>query len=90
MCSVTEDKAMKRLYVITHVNKDGDRTLTFANQGRNHYQTRQEAEEALRMYEPGLRANVLGSLADSLAVYEAECYDHGDAKKVYFNTIGAN
>ena len=39
---------MKTLFAITHVNKDGMRTLTFANQGRNHYETADKAFAAMR------------------------------------------
>lgn len=71
-------------YAITHVGKDGLRTLTFANQGRNHYVTREEAEALMALFAPGLR-NVLGAKTATLEVREVECYDHGDAKGIYFD-----
>lgn len=74
---------MKR-YAITHINKDGYRTLTFANQGRNHYETREQAETALSAYKPDLQSKVLGDAADTLEVRAVECYDSGDAKQIYF------
>ena len=77
---------MKTMFAITHVNKDGMRTLTFCNQGRNHYATHDEAERALAAFVNvgDLRRKVLHEMADTLAVREVECYDHGDAVRVYF------
>ena len=72
------------LFAITHV-KDGLRQLTFANQGRNHYETEGAAKQMLRRFEPDLRAKVLGAAADTLEVRPVECYDHGDAKGIYFD-----
>lgn len=78
---------MRTRYAITHVSPTtGLRTLTFANQGRNHYDSRAIAEEALAAYYKGdgLRA-MLGDAADTLEVREVECYDHGDAIGIYFD-----
>jgi hypothetical protein len=75
---------MKTLFAITHVNKQGRRTLTFANQGRNHYATAEAANTAMRDYEPDLRAR-MGDAADSLQVRAVQCYDHGDAVGVWFD-----
>ncbi len=74
---------MKTLFAITHVNRNGVRTLTFANQGRNHYATADAANAAMRDYEPGLRAKVLGNMADTLEVRPVECYDNGDAVAIF-------
>lgn len=76
---------MKTLFAITHVNKDGMRTLTFANQGRNHYETADKAFAAMREYEPDLRAKVLGDAADTFQVRPVTCYDNGDAVGVWFS-----
>jgi len=76
---------MKTMFAITHVNKDGMRQLTFSNQGRNHYAIKEEAEKALQLFEPGLRAEILGARADTLVVMPVECYDHGDAVGIYFD-----
>ena len=73
-------------FAITHINSTGLRTLTFANQGRNHYATYAEAEEAMRMYEPELPKVLMGR-ADTLEVREVECYENGDAKGIYFDDI---
>lgn len=74
---------MRTRYVLTHLAKDGLRTLVNANQGRNHYDTREEAEHALEALAPQLRER-LGMRA--LEVRATECYDHGDAVSVYSDT----
>jgi hypothetical protein len=71
-------------YAITHIGRDGLRTLTFANQGRNHYATRGEAEELLKLFTPGLD-RVIGAKVATLEVRAVDCYDHGDAKGIYFD-----
>lgn len=75
------------LYAITHIGQYGMRTLTFANQGRNHYKTQEAAQKALDGYLKvgDLREKVLGNMADTLEVRPVECYDHGDAKGIYFD-----
>lgn len=75
---------MKR-YAITHVGGLNLRTLTLPNQGRYHFDTLAEAEAALASLKESLRAKVLGSTADTLEVREVDCYDHGDAKGIYFD-----
>lgn len=75
----------KQMFAITHVNADGMRGLTFANQGRNHHETREAAQAYLDAVAPSLREKVLGALADSLEVREVECYAHGDAVGVWFD-----
>jgi hypothetical protein len=70
---------VKTRYAITHVGNLGLRTLTFANQGQNHYDSLEEAEAALLLFAPSLRAKVLGDAADTLQVRPVTCYDHGDA-----------
>jgi hypothetical protein len=67
-------------WAITH-RADIGRTLAFANQGRNHYMTRAEAEEALVALRPDLEQK-MGM--KGLAVREVETYEHGDAKGIYF------
>jgi hypothetical protein len=80
---------MKNMFAITHVNKDGMRTLTFANQGHNHYATREEAEHALKTFtsEPyyNLRRVIGDAAVDTLEVREVRCYDHGDAVGIFFD-----
>jgi hypothetical protein len=72
-------------YAITHfVKETGLRQLTFANQSRNHYNDRKEAEKAMSLYEEDLRAKILGAAANTLEVREVQCYDNGDAKGIYF------
>jgi len=76
---------MKTLFAITHVNRNGMRTLTFANQGRNHYDNAQTAQQALWDYQADLRAKLLGEAADTLEVRPVLCYDNGDAVGVWFD-----
>lgn len=71
-------------FAITHVNKDSLRQLTFANQGRNHYDTREAAEKAMHCFEGDLRSKVLGHAANTLEVRPVDCHEHGDAKGIYF------
>lgn len=77
---------MKTMYAITHINGDGMRQLTFANQGRNHHETREGAEEALANLLSANSADTLKMFNDSLEVRAVECYDHGDAVGIYFDT----
>lgn len=81
----TEEATMDTIkrFAITHLAKDGLRTLAFANQGRNHYDTKEQAEQALVLLSPDLK-NKLGLVA--LEVREVECYAHGDAVGIYFET----
>lgn len=78
---------MKTLYAITHVNpKLGLRQLTFSNQGRNHFETPEAAQEHLDTINPRLIAEIFGPLAaETLEVRPVECYDHGDAVGIYFD-----
>ncbi len=70
-------------FAITHLAKDGLRTLAFANQGQHHYDTRELAESALLVMRSSLQYR-LGLVA--LEVREVECYPHGDAVGIYFET----
>ena len=76
-----------KLFAITHQNRDGCRVLTFANQSRNHYNTRDKAEKALEQLKvnglPRIR-EILGETGfATLEVREIECYENGDAKGIY-------
>ena len=79
---------MTTRYAITHINKDGIRQLTFANQGRNHSDTREHAEMRLA----NLRANNTPAVMqmyyykgkDTFQIREVECYPSGDAHGIYF------
>jgi hypothetical protein len=77
---------MKR-FAITSIGVDGLRTLTFANQGKNFYSTRREAQTALDIFKPSLRAKILFERADTLEVREVECWESGDAKGIYFEGV---
>lgn len=76
---------MPILYAVTHLNRKlGLRQLTFGNQGRNHCKTKEEAQEKLDALKDSLREKILGDEADTLEVRPVDCYDHGDAKGIYF------
>lgn len=65
------------------------RTLAWANQGRNHKLSREEADSHLESMLEHNHGNVLESVygpagAKSLAVREVECYESGDAIGIYF------
>lgn len=70
-------------WAVTHVNADGYRVLTFANQARNHYESQAGAETALTQFAQGLREKILGSRADTLEVRRITCYENGDAVGIY-------
>jgi hypothetical protein len=80
---------MNTRFVITYINSQGLRQLAGANQGRFHNVTRAGAESRM--------AELVNSTSfnDQVAIYgrqvigtfevrEAECYDHGDLKSIYF------
>jgi hypothetical protein len=76
-------------YVITHLDKHGDRVLADAQQGRNTYATAQEAEKAI---EQRMRNNSLDTLKSvyglPLEVRSCRCYPvHFDPMQRYFAHI---
>ena len=78
-------------YVVTHVERDGLRTLTFGAQGRWTYETPEEAQERveaiLRGNTPARLAGVFGQQAvGTFAVRPCACWpDHFDPKGIYFD-----
>lgn len=72
---------MKTRYAITHIARDGLRVLTFANQGRNHYDDQADAVRGLASF---LQCNPEQTLRDiygdqaigTFEVTPVECYDH--------------
>ncbi len=73
-------------FTITHENSmSGLRMLTFANQGRNFYDSQADAQVALELYRGDLRRKILGHAADSLEVRRVDCYDNGDARSIFFD-----
>lgn len=77
-------------YVITHINADGMRQLTFANQGRNHSKGKRIAERKLAAILKGTCDATLSMIYGPKAigtfkVRKVQCYNHGDAKRVYFD-----
>lgn len=77
-------------FAITKMGKDGLRTLACANQGRNHFDTEEQAEAMLyailRNPTNSLETlrHVYGDLS-KMQVRPVECYEHGDAVGVYFD-----
>lgn len=62
----------------------GTRVLAFANQGRNHHDTREQAEQYLRDVQQNNSPERLKEFKLDLArVDEIECYHHGDAVGIY-------
>lgn len=76
----------KMLFAITHIGSIGLRQLTFANQAQHHYETLDEAQKALKLYEPALRGSVLGNpTADTLEVHLVPCNEDGTAVQIYLS-----
>jgi hypothetical protein len=74
-------------YVVTHINKDGLRVLTFANQARHHFEAKKDAEawiEACRK-DPRSMENLFQGRPDTLEVRPVECYESGDAIRTVFD-----
>jgi hypothetical protein len=74
-------------YVVTYVNRDGMRTLVGAAQGRNTYDT---AEQAQKWIDAARKNNSASTLAmfgvpDTLEVRSCLCYHHGDPKGIWFD-----
>lgn len=80
---------MKQMFAITHLNRDGVRQLTRANQGRNHFASEADAERYLALFKQSNEASlaqVFGQQAvDTFAVRPVKCYEHGDAVGIYFD-----
>lgn len=77
-------------YVITHVNREGMRTLTFAAQGRNTYASAGEAQGMLDAFVETSLPNLLqvhGEQArGTFAVRPCECWPgHFDPCGVWFD-----
>ena len=70
-------------YAITHIDEKGLRRLTFANQGRNHYDTAAIAEANLKVFKSNNNLESILKYPETLDVRAVECYDHGDAKGIY-------
>lgn len=68
-------------YGIVHEISGGLYTFARGNQGRVHYDTKEEAQKALELFRPGLESklNLKG-----LRVFAIDCWDHGDSKSSVF------
>jgi hypothetical protein len=79
---------MKIRYAITCICKEtGFRKLAHANQGRYHFDKKEDAEEMLRnILKNNCEATLKSVYGDitKMRVDPVECYDHGDAIRYYF------
>lgn len=80
----------KTLFALTHVNEYGHRRLTRANQGRNHFETKEKGEEYLATFLKNNSQERLDSVfgkcsAGTFEIRPVLCYHHGDAKGIYFD-----
>jgi len=70
-------------YAVTYVNRDGFRVLAHANQGRNHFETLEEAQThiaaTLANNSRDTLESVFGPHLDTLEATPTKCYSHGDA-----------
>lgn len=70
-------------YAITHLNEHGDRVLSFPNQGRNHFDTPEEAQKRIAAVLNNNTIDLLISIygdggVKSLEVRPVKCYENGD------------
>lgn len=85
------DTTTAKRFAITHVSdRTSLRRLTFAQQGRDTYETRADGERALAAFVvPGGLDRVLSSTElATLRVSEIECYASGDPVHYYIETEG--
>lgn len=70
---------MRMRYVISHVGRDGNRTLTLGNNGaRRHFDDDASATEVLDLLRPGLLRVLSAEAHATLRVERRPCYDHGE------------
>jgi len=77
-------------FALTHVNKDGMRTLTRRNIGASHWDRRDDADAYLAVFLVNNTESTLDSVfgVQARGTYEirpVECYPHGDAVRIYFD-----
>jgi len=77
-------------FALTHINREGIRALTRANQGANHFDTKEQAEahflSFLKNNTQKLLEQVYGRQAfTTFEIRPVKCYDSGDAIDVYFD-----
>ena len=88
MKTMLENSAMKTRFAITHINRDGMRTLSCPNQGRNHRDHKEDADKLLEVCTLNTASDLLAQIYGKQAVGTFEvrpvkCYDHGDAVGIY-------
>lgn len=86
----TENATTHERYVITHIDDDGIRRLTFARNAACTYLIRENAEQACRILKPQLRSRGLGNRADTLAVRAVPCYRSGSPTTWWFEDDAAD
>ena len=82
---------MKTRYVITHINRDGMRALSLPNQGQHHFDEKEAADAWLKSFNQNNSESTLVQLfgRQALGTFEVrpcQCYDHGDAVGIYFDS----
>jgi hypothetical protein len=80
---------MTTRFVVTHINKQGQRVLTRPNQARAHFDKRSKANRWLIDFDMNNAESdiiqVFGKQAiGTFEVTEAECYDNGDCTRTIF------
>ncbi len=75
---------LKVMFAVTCI-KDGLRGLFCANQGRNHFHNKPDAEKYLKAITNNNSKDVLDGIGTDLRIDPVFCYDHGDAIDVWFD-----
>jgi hypothetical protein len=74
-------------YVITHLDKNGNRILLGAQQGRNTYPTKKEAKQGIKdIYDNNSAQTIAEFYGEPLEVRLCRCYQgHFDPQEIYFD-----
>jgi len=71
-------------YAITGIKKDGLRSLSMDNQGRNFKDTKEQAEIQLsQILSVNNHETIADLMGNALRVDAIDCYENGDAKGIY-------
>ena len=76
-------------YVITKLDNQGMRVLGFPNQGRFHFDTKEEAEKVTETIRDS-NSTLLQKYFPKVKVVAAMCWHHGDCKGTVFEYEGDN
>lgn len=75
---------IKRWAITIPTDDPGYRVLAFPNQGRNHYDTEEKAEQGLKDLQQNNTPECLKQFKlDQARIDQVECYHHGDAIGIY-------